>query len=223
VGERRFGLSTHLFHDHRLTREHLALAARHGFDALSDGSHADAIGGDSQRAHEIGVAVGRAQLLCGSRPLGRYSPAAHYAAGFDFEDIREIGPQHDLQLEAHGLHAVIRDVEVLVHAARNRSAHDQAQCSWRDCAVLRHNAAVREVNFRGVVADGAAVQEVPGHAVGINCPATEDARVEEEQSALAWPVDPGVELGHQHGLTMVNGNLRRTNVYFERHGAPGLL
>jgi sugar phosphate isomerase/epimerase len=34
VGDRRFGISTHLFHDHRLTREHLALVARHGFDAV---------------------------------------------------------------------------------------------------------------------------------------------------------------------------------------------
>jgi len=34
VGERRFGLSTHLFHDHRLTREHLAFVARHGFGAI---------------------------------------------------------------------------------------------------------------------------------------------------------------------------------------------
>jgi sugar phosphate isomerase/epimerase len=34
VGDRRFGLSTHLFHDHRLTREHLAVTARHGFDVL---------------------------------------------------------------------------------------------------------------------------------------------------------------------------------------------
>jgi sugar phosphate isomerase/epimerase len=34
VGDRRFGLSTHLFHDHRLTREHLALVAKHGFDAV---------------------------------------------------------------------------------------------------------------------------------------------------------------------------------------------
>jgi sugar phosphate isomerase/epimerase len=30
----RFGLSTHLFHDHRLTRDHLALVAQHGFDAV---------------------------------------------------------------------------------------------------------------------------------------------------------------------------------------------
>jgi sugar phosphate isomerase/epimerase len=34
VGERRFGLSTHLFHDHRLTREHLAFVAGHGFEAV---------------------------------------------------------------------------------------------------------------------------------------------------------------------------------------------
>jgi sugar phosphate isomerase/epimerase len=34
VGDRGFGLSTHLFHDHRLTRDHLALVARHGFDAV---------------------------------------------------------------------------------------------------------------------------------------------------------------------------------------------
>jgi sugar phosphate isomerase/epimerase len=34
VGDRRFGLSTHLFHDHRLTRDHLALVAKHGFDAV---------------------------------------------------------------------------------------------------------------------------------------------------------------------------------------------
>jgi sugar phosphate isomerase/epimerase len=31
---RRFGISTHLFHDHRLTREHLVEIAAHGFDAV---------------------------------------------------------------------------------------------------------------------------------------------------------------------------------------------
>ena len=34
MGDRRFGLSTHLFHDHRLTRDHLALVAKHGFGAV---------------------------------------------------------------------------------------------------------------------------------------------------------------------------------------------
>ena len=32
--ERRFGISTHLFHDTRLTREHLVHVAAHGFDAV---------------------------------------------------------------------------------------------------------------------------------------------------------------------------------------------
>ena len=32
--ERRFGVSTHLFHEHRLDREHLVHVAAHGFDAV---------------------------------------------------------------------------------------------------------------------------------------------------------------------------------------------
>jgi len=32
--ERRFGVSTHLFHEHRLTRDHLVHIAAHGFEAL---------------------------------------------------------------------------------------------------------------------------------------------------------------------------------------------
>ena len=32
--ERRFGVSTHLFHEHRLTRDHLVHVAAHGFEAL---------------------------------------------------------------------------------------------------------------------------------------------------------------------------------------------
>jgi sugar phosphate isomerase/epimerase len=34
VTERRFGVSTHLFHEHRLTRDHLVHIAGHGFDAV---------------------------------------------------------------------------------------------------------------------------------------------------------------------------------------------
>jgi sugar phosphate isomerase/epimerase len=34
VTERRFGVSTHLFHDQRLTREHLVHIAAHGFEAI---------------------------------------------------------------------------------------------------------------------------------------------------------------------------------------------
>jgi sugar phosphate isomerase/epimerase len=34
VTERSFGVSTHLFHDHKLTREHLVHIAAHGFEAI---------------------------------------------------------------------------------------------------------------------------------------------------------------------------------------------
>jgi sugar phosphate isomerase/epimerase len=34
VTERSFGVSTHLFHDHRLTREHLVHIAAHGFESI---------------------------------------------------------------------------------------------------------------------------------------------------------------------------------------------
>lgn len=34
AAERRFGVSTHLFHDHRLTRDHLVHIAAHGFEAV---------------------------------------------------------------------------------------------------------------------------------------------------------------------------------------------
>ncbi len=34
LGMNRFGISTHLFHEHRLCREHLVHIAAHGFDAI---------------------------------------------------------------------------------------------------------------------------------------------------------------------------------------------
>lgn len=34
MSDRRFGVSTHLFHDHRLTREHLVHIAAHGFETV---------------------------------------------------------------------------------------------------------------------------------------------------------------------------------------------
>ena len=37
-------------------------------------------------------------------------------------------------------------------------------------------------------------------------------------TALARPADLAVEIGDQHRLTIVNGNLRRTYLNFERHG-----
>ena len=77
--------------------------------------------------------------------------------------------------------------------------------------------AVGEIDRRGVVGDGAAVQKVPWLAIGVNRPTAEHAGIEEEEAAFARPADLGVEIGDQHGLAMVDGDLRRTNLNFERH------
>ena len=63
MGDRRFGLSTHLFHDHRLTRDHLALVAKHGFGAVElfatrthfDYRDADAVAQLTTWLHETGL------------------------------------------------------------------------------------------------------------------------------------------------------------------------
>jgi hypothetical protein len=177
-----------------------------------------AVGIDRQGAREVGVAVGCAKALLRSQPFGRDTPAAPDTARLDLEDIGEVGAQHDLQLETHRLHGVVCDLQVLVHAAGNGPTHDEAKRAGGNGPVLRQNGAIGEVDLGGIVADGAAIQEIPRHSVGIDRPAAENARVEEEEAAIARPVDLGIELGHKDCLAVVNGNLRRTHFNFERHG-----
>jgi sugar phosphate isomerase/epimerase len=65
VTTRRFGISTHLFHDERLTREHLERIARHGFDTVevfATRSHVDyrddaAVAALAAWLHETGLAL----------------------------------------------------------------------------------------------------------------------------------------------------------------------
>ena len=70
----------------------------------------------------------------------------------------------------------------------------------RDRAVLGQEGAVGQEDARGVVGDGAAVQQVPGLAVGVDRPAADHARVEEVQALVARPVDLAVRFGDQHRL-----------------------
>src|SRR6185503_5750767 len=86
----------------------------------------------SERAHEVGIAVARTQPLLRLRPFGRDPPAPYDAVGFDLEDIGEIRAKNDLELEAHRLHAAVGDIQVLVHAAGNGAAYDQAKGARRD-------------------------------------------------------------------------------------------
>ena len=107
------------------------------------------------------VAVDGAQALLRVRPLGADAAAADDAAGLHVEDVGEVGADGDLQVEAHRPLAVVGQVEVLVQPAIDRAADDEGEGMCRDRAVLGEEAAVGQEDARGVVADRAAVQQVP--------------------------------------------------------------
>ena len=68
-----------------------------------------------------------------------------------------------------------------------------------------------------VIVDGAAVQQLPRFAVGVDRPTADNPRVEEVEALVARPIDLPVRLADEHGLALVDGNLRWTNLNLERH------
>src|SRR4029077_18559398 len=89
-------------------------------------------GGD--RADEIAVLVAGPKLLLSLRPR-RGDPAAAYdLARFHLENVRKVATHRDLELEACLLHVVVGDVEILVHAAIDAPAEDEAERALRDDA-----------------------------------------------------------------------------------------
>src|SRR5208337_5235940 len=167
-----------------------------------DGPGFAAVSPHSQRAHEICVTIFRAQFLFCIGPFSCDASAAYDAARFDLEDIGKVGAHGDLKLEAHRLYAVVGDVDVLVHAVRNGPAHDEAESARRDRAILCQEGAVRQIDGRGVVGRGAAVQEIPGLAISINRPAAQYTGVEKVKAALTGPVDLGIGFGDEHRLSV---------------------
>ena len=133
---------------------------------------------------EIGVAICRAQFLLVVRPFRGDAAAAHDAARFTSKMSAKSERMAISRLKRTALAAVIGDVEVLVHAAGDGPAHDEAEGARRDRAVLGQEAAVGQEDARGVVGDGAAVQQIPGLAVGVDRPAAQQTRVEEIQALL---------------------------------------
>src|SRR5262249_11810917 len=69
----------------------------------------------------------------------------------------------------------------------------------------------------GMVGDGAAIQQIPRRAVGIDCPGTDHTGVTEIQPTVAGPVHLPVRLRHQHRLSLMDGDLRGANLNLERH------
>src|SRR5215472_8910451 len=171
------------------------------------------------RAAEVAVAVGRMQPLRGFGPLRCDPASAHDATRLYLKDICKITAERDLELEPYRLQAVVGDVEIFVHAASDRSADREAQRARRNRAVFGEQRPIGEKDARRVVADGAAVQQFPGFAVGGDGPTADHPRIEEVETLFARPVDLPVLFTDQHRLALVDGDLRWADLNLDRHAA----
>ena len=143
--------------------------------------------------------------------------APHDAIALDLEDVGEIGADRDLQVEAHWVLAVIGDVDIVVQSALDMAADHQAQRARCDRTVLAHEGAIGLEDARRMRGDGAAIQQVPRLAIGIDRPGADHPGVTKIQPAVAGPVHLPVGLGQQHRLPLMDGDLRRADLNLERH------
>src|SRR6185437_16656040 len=82
---------------------------------------------DDDFAAKVLVAVGDAKDLSLRRPGGDDAAAAHDVVALHLEDVGEISPDRDLEVETNRLLAVGGDVEVFVQAAINMTTDDETQ------------------------------------------------------------------------------------------------
>src|SRR5438046_8202802 len=115
------------------------------------------------------------------------------------------------------MHAVVADVEILMHAADDGPTDRQAHGARRDGAVFGENGFIGEEDARGMIVDGAAVQQLPRFAIGVNRPVADNPGIEKVKALLARPIDPSVWFADEHRLTLVDGDLARANVNLECH------
>src|ERR1700730_852702 len=164
-------------------------------------------GSDGHRAGKLAIAVGGAQMLARWGPLRGDPAVAHNAARLDLKNVGKIAAERDLELKDHRPHAAVDDVEILVHAAADRPAEGEAQGTRRDRAVFGEQSAIGEKDAGCVIADGPAVQQFPGFAVGINGPAADNPCIEQIEALLA----------DQHRLALVDGDLRWADLDLDRY------
>jgi hypothetical protein len=131
--------------------------------------------------------------------------------------------RRDLELEDYRLHAMVDDVEILVHASADRSAQAETQGTRRDRAVFGEERAISKKDAGRVIAYGAAVQQLPGFAVGKDGSAADNPRIEEIKALFARPIDLPVLFADQHGLALVDGDLRWADLDLDRHAMLPLL
>ena len=176
-----------------------------------------ALGSDGDFAKKILIAVSGGETLLGTGPFGRDPSAAHAMTGFHLEDVGKVAAQRNLEVKADGLVAIVDQLEILVHAAANLATYREPQRVCRDRAALGGDFAVGQKNARRKRVGGAAVEQIPRFAVGIDRPTADDTCIEAIQAFLARPVDLAVELADENDVPLVNRELWGPHLDFERH------
>ncbi len=164
-----------------------------------------------QRAGEILVVVGGDQRLGLLRPFGDDAAAADDAIGLHLEHIREIAADGDFQVEADRLHAVVGEVEILMHPVGQDARDGEAEGARQHRTVLAEKLPVGKKQPRGVMRDRRTIQHIPLGAVGEHVPGADHAGVADIQAHVARPVDLAIRLGDQDAEAMVDRDLRRAD------------
>jgi hypothetical protein len=111
---------------------------------------------------------------------------------------------------------MVGEVDILVESARDRAADRKADCSLRNRSVFARQCPVGEKDAAGVVADRAAIEQLPRLAIRINGPTTEDARITEIEAFFTRPFDLAVGLADQYRLALVDRDLLWADLYLVR-------
>ena len=178
---------------------------------------------DDHLPGKVLVVIGQSQLLPGRRPMRHDSATANDLFGLNLENIREVGSNGDLEVEPNRMLVVVGNLDVLAHAAADMPAEREPEGTRRNRTVLGQERAVGLKHPGAEISDRPTVQQVPGHAVGINIPTADHPCVEKVQPLVTGPFDLTIGIGNQYGLALVDGDLRWADLHFERHFSGPLL
>ena len=138
-----------------------------------------------QLALEVTIQVARLQLVPRGAPFLHDVTSANEPMLAHLEEIGEIGPQGDLEVERDRPEAVVGQVDVLVEPIAYRSGHDEREAPLRDLTIFGRDRRVGQVHARGEVRSDAGGQTVPAETVGENRIVAHVPSVVSEQASFA--------------------------------------
>src|SRR6516165_8228183 len=159
---------------------------------------------DHHGASEIAIAIASPQLLLRLRPRRDDVPAAHDVVRFYLEYVGEVATQRHLELKVHPAHAVVGNVEVLVHSLADQPADNETKRAWWNDPVGGRNRPIRKINSRGVVRYRTSIEQLPRLAIRVDTPTADDPCVKEIESLLAWPANLSIRFSHQYRLAVMD-------------------